>query len=138
MAQILIQVLRVFLGIFFLVSGLTKLKDLEAFADIAVSYAIVPEPVKELARWGSYGLVFTEVAVGALLILDIFTVLASAILSLNMAFFVIAQLYELKENPNRPNCGCFGTIFKLELSWKHIAMDIMLLLSSGFLALSLI
>lgn len=125
----LILVLRIFIGGYLMVSGILKLPNLRGFAGIASSYSIVPERGKKLFRYLAYLLPFVEIISGFMLLAWFLPSIALAVISLSLTTFIIAQLYELKVNPNRPNCGCLGTAVELKLSWKHAVLDLSMLLA---------
>lgn len=119
---------RVLLGGFFVFSGLMKLRGMRNFGAIAASYRIVPDRLKEAVRYSGYVLPFTELAFGALVLIWRMPLIALLALLAQLAVFLAAQIYELRENPGRPNCGCFGTALEIELSWEHVLFDLLLLL----------
>ena len=79
--------LRVPLGLFFVLAGLMKLKDPAAFVQVVHNYKVIPEPFSTL-----YGILlpYIEVGAGALLIIGMWTTLAASLCSLMLLSFLIA------------------------------------------------
>ncbi len=78
---------RVPLGLYFVLAGLMKIKDADAFIAIVQQYKIIPEPLATL-----YGILlpYIEVGVGTMLILGSWTTLAAILCSLMLASFIMA------------------------------------------------
>lgn len=121
--------LRAIIGGYLMVSGILKLPDLKGFAEITSSYAIVPDRFERASRYMAYLLPLVEMISGSMLLIWILPEIALTIMILSLIIFISAQLYEMKENPNRPNCGCMGTAVELKLSWKHVVLDMGMLLA---------
>ncbi|QKQ98369.1 DoxX family membrane protein [Candidatus Nanohaloarchaea archaeon] len=134
----LILALRVLIGGYLILSGILKLPDLKGFAGIASSYAIVPDRFEEVSRYMAYLLPIVEVISGAMLLVWILPEIALIFISLSLIIFIAAQLYEMKENPDRPNCGCMGTAVELKLSWEHILLDLGMLLAVLYMLLQVV
>ncbi len=116
-----ITVFRVTIGLLFIVSGGSKLFDLKGFRRIVAFYGILP-------RWmltpAAYALPFLEIATGIALLFSIFPLYASIlaeVLLINATLFLITGLLKKKK---MENCGCFGTYFKIPLSWWEVAEDV--------------
>ena len=79
--------IRLSLGAYFILAGLSKLDNLEGFVVEVKKLAILPEPFATL-----YGtlLPYIEIGGGSFLILGIWTTLAAIIISLLLASFVFA------------------------------------------------
>lgn len=132
--QWILLVLRVVLGIIFIVSSLSKLSDPIAFVDVVVGYELLPEG---LARAYGYVLPWTELIVGIMLVIGLFSRVAAS-LSLALAVsFIVANIYAL----TRPDagcgetyCGCFGETLPMSstqsliLDWVMLGIAIPLII----------
>jgi uncharacterized membrane protein YphA (DoxX/SURF4 family) len=78
---------RVPLGLYFVLAGLFKLKDPDAFVAIVQQKQVLPEPLGTL-----YGILlpYVEVGAGTFLIFGMWTTLAAIITSLMLLSFIIA------------------------------------------------
>lgn len=101
-------ILRVCLGCFFFLSGATKIISLEAFEDVTRGYGILPEvmilPVASL-------ICVSEMSLGTLLLLNIWSRSASAVLIVLVVCFTALSggMYFLGYISD---CGCFGKIIE--------------------------
>ncbi len=95
---------RLVLGGVLLVAGGLKLGNPLGSARAVQAYDVMPF---ELARYVGYALPWLEVAIGALLVLGLFTRVSAVVGTLLMAAFVvgIAQAWARGLNID---CGCFG------------------------------
>lgn len=125
--------LRVILGGVLLVAGALKVTNLPASALAVHAYRLLPYEVGEAV---GYALPILEIAVGALLLLGLFTRAAAALGVLLMAAFVIG-IASAWARGLAIDCGCFGgggaiaperTAYPLELT-----RDAALLLVAGWL-----
>lgn len=79
--------IRIPLGLFFAIVGLSKLKNLEGFVNTVKQYEVLPD---QFATLYGAGLPFMEVFVGCLLILGLWTVIAASLASLMLLSIIIA------------------------------------------------
>jgi len=117
------NILRVILGMLFLVSGVVKLADLAGFHDDILAYGLVGDP---LAGWVAVFIPVMEVVAGALLVLKI--VYGGALVVLmgmaGLFFFVIS--YALYHDLAIA-CGCFGPFFEKMVSGWSLMFNVFLL-----------
>jgi len=125
----LTAVIRIILGVLFVLSGLSKALDVAAFSQVITNYGIIPHG---LASYPAIFLPFLEIIIGINLIIG-FKIKASSFLSiLLMIFFIVIISYALAAGKSF-DCGCFnfsklGFTLNEELSYKLIIRNIILLL----------
>jgi len=95
---------RLVLGIVLVVAGALKVGHLETSARAVRAYQLLPYDV---AGWVGYGLPVLELAVGALLVLGLFTRTAAVVGGLLMVVFV-AGIASAWARGLSIDCGCFG------------------------------
>jgi putative oxidoreductase len=102
-----VQVLsRLILGGMFIYAGLTKVVNLEAFANIIHNYKILPAPLVTIA---AIVLPWTEIISGILLVLGLYKRASATALSLMLLIFIVAISYNLMRGLNF-DCGCFSPV----------------------------
>lgn len=125
---------RLVLGGVVLVAGLLKVLHLETSARSVRAYQLLPY---DLAGYIGYGLPILEVAVGALLVLGLFTRLGAVIGGLLMVMFIIGIASAWARGLSI-DCGCFGkggTIAASQTQYpQEIARDVGLLACAVWLA----
>ncbi len=79
--------IRLVIGSYFIMAGLKKIEDLEAFIKVIQEFKILPQQLAVL-----YGIVvpYLEIGAGALLILGFWTTLAGLVCSLLLCSYIIA------------------------------------------------
>lgn len=114
--------IRIILGVLFIFSGIVKLVPIEPFELKFVEMGITNWSIAPyLARL----LIALELFLGLMLILNIkpkFTCISTISL---LFFFTLYLFYEIVQNGNNGNCGCFGTLIMLtplESIVKNIVM----------------
>ena len=116
-----ISLLRVILGLLFTFSGAVKFFDLKQFAIIVASFGILPRKlVKPLSRAQP----IIETFIGLWLLSNVqlrFAAIASLGLLLVATFFVAAALVMKKKIQN---CGCYGALVQIPLTWKKLAENV--------------
>ncbi|NYG08334.1 putative membrane protein YphA (DoxX/SURF4 family) [Phycicoccus badiiscoriae] len=124
---------RLVLGGVILAAGLLKVGHLETSARSVRAYQLLPYDV---AGYVGYGLPILEIAVGALLILGLFTRFAAVVGGLLMLVF-IAGIASAWARGLSIDCGCFGhggTIAAAQTQYpQEIARDVGLLLCAAWL-----
>jgi len=117
----LIPGLRVILGILFILTGALKFPNLKGFSVIVASYSILP---RQLVKPAAYVQPFVEFAVGWWILSGkylVYGAIAGLVLMVAANVFVIWGLIQKKK---MENCGCYGTIVKVPLTWKKLAENI--------------
>lgn len=102
--KIFFWVWRMFLGAFFVWSGIVKLLDLSAFTEAVANYQMIPRPYD---AWVAYLLPWAEVFAGMALLVGFFVDGALLCVAGMMLVFVGALSYAWSQGLNI-NCGCFG------------------------------
>ena len=125
----LTAVVRIILGVLFLLSGLSKVLDVGEFSKIIMNYGIIPD---WLVPYPAILLPFLEIIIGINFIIG-FKIKASSLISiLLMIFFIVIISYALATGKSF-DCGCFnfsklGFALNEKLSYKLIIRNIILLL----------
>lgn len=132
-----VSLARFILGGVFLWSGGIKLKDLEGFAVIASTYSVVPKALQKPAKFSSYLVPFTELVAGGLVFIGSYQLYALYFIGLSLLVYTVLQSSELLTRGNVDNCGCYGTAFEVELSWRQVSKNIVLLALTLYLLMSM-
>ena len=131
----LVHIIRVFVGILFIISGLIKLNDPVGLAFKLEEY--FSEVVLNLPFLQPYALyialfvVIGEVILGVLLLLGYKRTFTLTNLYLLILFFTFLTFYSAYYN-KVTDCGCFGDAIKLT-PWQSFAKDVVLLVMILFL-----
>jgi uncharacterized membrane protein YphA (DoxX/SURF4 family) len=131
---------RLVLGTVYLLSAVPKLRDRSAFVQAVAGYRILP------SNWTipfAYGLLWSELLVGTLLVAGWQTRLAAAASGLLLATFIAAIAINLARGRQDLDCGCQGSKHTQKIGWRLIGRDLTLLglslmgivYGGGFLAL---
>ncbi|MRJ11480.1 DoxX family membrane protein [Ornithobacterium rhinotracheale] len=133
--RILTQIVRIFVGILFIISGLVKTVDPIGFSYKLEEY-FSPDVfnipfLKDLALPLSIFFVIFEVMLGVLLLLGVWKKFTLWRLWLLIVFFTFLTFYSAYFN-KVTDCGCFGDALKLE-PWQSFYKDLVLLVLSTFL-----
>lgn len=133
--RILTQIIRIFVGILFIISGLVKTVDPIGFSYKLEEY-FSPDVfnipfLKDLALPLSIFFVIFEVMLGVLLLLGVWRKFTFWCLWLLIVFFSFLTFYSAYFN-KVTDCGCFGDALKLE-PWQSFYKDLVLLILSTFL-----
>lgn len=126
---------RLFIGILFVFSGITKM--MEPVAEFALQieqYALLPQvlvtPFAIVLPW-------VELVFGGLLLLGIWVKLDSIILGLTMLSFIIAISQAMIRGIGLTDCGCFGEVIEVgETPGKVLLRDIAFMLPIVYLFFS--
>ena len=123
--------LRLVLGGLLLVAGATKLADRSSFRQAVAEYEVLP---KALAGPFATVLPWLELALGALLLLGLGTIVAAALaLPLFLSFAVAIAVNLLRGR--QLDCHCFGAIQSEQIGWATLVRTAALVLAA--LAISL-
>lgn len=124
-------VVRLFLGVFFLLAALGKAAEPALFAKEIANYAIIPEPLINLV---ALFIPWTELVVSIFLIFGIRLKSSSAITSILLIIFIAAVGSAMARGLDI-NCGCFSQKIQY-VGWPKILENIGLLLLSLYLFFS--
>ncbi|MDP2907304.1 MAG: MauE/DoxX family redox-associated membrane protein [Nanoarchaeota archaeon] len=116
----IILILRIFLGLVLLITGLLKVKDLKLFAAVVRTYKLLPE---FLINFSSYVLVFAEIIIGALLITGLYAKYVSVIAAFLQTGIMMFIAVALIKHRQMKDCGCFGAAIKMPITWWHVLIN---------------
>ncbi len=100
-----IAIVRLYIALVFILSGLDKINDLAAFSDAIENYKLLP---LELVNIFAIIIPWVEVVAGAILLFGIFIKENSVIIFSLLAVFTLAVLLAVVQGLNI-DCGCQGT-----------------------------
>ena len=100
-----IAIVRLYVALVFILSGLEKINDLAAFSDAIENYKLLP---LELINIFAIIIPWVEVVAGTFLLFGIFIKENSVIIFSLLAFFTLAVLLAVIKGLNI-DCGCQGT-----------------------------
>lgn len=121
-------IVRLFLGVFFLLAAIGKAAEPALFAKEIANYAIVPEPMINLV---ALFLPWTELVVSIFLIFGIRLKSSAAITSILLIIFIIAVGSAMARGLDI-NCGCFSQKIQY-VGWPKILENTGLLLLALYL-----
>jgi len=119
---------RIFLGVFFLVSGAEKLTALKVFGHSIAMYEILPEGISNIA---AILFVWTEILTGALLIAGAAIRGSALVIASMLVVFLIAILSAMARGMDI-DCGCFAGPPQ-PVGWPKVFEDVGLLIAAIFL-----
>jgi len=127
---LLVLVLRVALGLTFVVAGGLKIGHADVFAGEIAGFELLPQPViAPLALL----LPFVEVLVGAYLIVGLFTRATAVAAAVLLAVFDGAIALAVVRGLHAA-CGCFGPADTTTTSWGEVGRDAVIVLVAVFVA----
>lgn len=121
-------IVRIFLGVFFLLAALGKAAEPALFAKEIANYAIIPEPLINLV---ALFIPWTELVVSIFLIFGIRLKSSAAITAILLLIFIIAVGSAMARGLDI-NCGCFSQKIQY-VGWPKILENTVLLLLSLYL-----
>ncbi|MBF0569367.1 MAG: DoxX family membrane protein [Candidatus Omnitrophica bacterium] len=106
-------IIRLVLGVLFIISGLEKaLGPTENFLYVIQGYEILPDA---LARLAAVGFPWIELIVGVFILLGLWLDVALKALALISVFLIGMVGQAIARNLPLDNCGCFGSLIHLPL-----------------------
>ena len=117
-----IAILRIYLALVFILSGLEKINDLSGFAQSIENYKILPIAFVNIA---AIIIPWIEVIAGALLLLGINIKENSLIILILLIIFTSALIIALAKGLNI-NCGCQGAAYSQRINLAKIFENISL------------
>ena len=127
---LILTLLRIALGFFFLIVGLIKLRDLDAFTEDIFNYQILFPPYDGYA---AYFVAWLEVLAGLAVIIGRWALRGSLLLIAGMLLTFITALSIAAAKGLNINCGCFGSSEEPTNFPLHIGMNVLLLALTAFL-----
>jgi len=123
-----LTVLRVALGVVFLISSIAKLQYPDLFIDAVQNYGLLPQSLGEI--FGTV-LPWAELFIGWCLVLGIFPTFATAITIPMILSFIVANIASFFKDVGEA-CGCLGNLVNMSHTTSLI-MDIVMLSVAGLL-----
>jgi uncharacterized membrane protein YphA (DoxX/SURF4 family) len=128
--DVLVLVVRVALGLVFLIAGGLKIGHADLFASQIAGFELLPMPlIAPLALL----LPFVELLLGAYLIIGLFTRVAAGFAAFQLAVFAGAIASAVVRGIHA-SCGCFGPADQTTTSWPEVARDAGFVLVALFIA----
>ncbi len=128
LAIVVLTVLRVALGVLFIISSFAKLQHPDLFVDAVQNYHMLPAGLADL--FGTV-LPWVELFVGWCLVLGIFPTFASAICILMTLTFVVGNVSSFFRDVGEA-CGCLGNLVNMNHTTSLI-VDFVMLFVAGLL-----
>ena len=125
-------IIRILLGLLFVVSGILKIPDLKGFFVIVVKFGILKG---KLARLFAYSLPFAEVIIGLSVFLGFRLIWSSALLLLILLASTSGVIYAFYSKKDIDSCGCYGKTFKVPIDARKIIETSILILLAVYLLL---
>ena len=116
---------RIGLGALFIFSGSVKLNDPQAFAFAIKGFKLVES--HDLIAQATFSIPWTEVLVGVLLLLGLYTRAAAGALLVMLAVFTGAVLSVIARDIDT-TCGCFGNFLGSKIDGDTITRNALLLI----------
>lgn len=127
----IVTLVRVGLGVLFVVAGASKIGHADLFAAQMAGFRLLPEPVIAPA---ALALPFLEVLLGGYLITGLFT-RASAWAAVALLALFDAAIASAVVRGMTVSCGCFGPNDATVTTWAEVARDAILVLLALLVAL---
>lgn len=126
-------VLRVGVGAVFVAAAVAKFAlGRERLARVIDSYGVFPRP---LVLTASQILPSTELLVGSLLVVGLWTGAAAAVAIVLLTFFSIAMAVAIRRG-RIDSCGCFGRAVAQRLRWRLVARNGALIVAAATVLLT--
>jgi uncharacterized membrane protein YphA (DoxX/SURF4 family) len=116
----LLMIVRLFLGLVFVLASIDKIVAPEAFAASIQAYKLVPLPFVNIF---AIIIPWIELICGILLMVGVKHRSSSIIVSMLLAVFTIAIISALLRNLNI-DCGCYGKEHATPISWMKVLEDV--------------
>lgn len=125
MIQRVLALLRISVGMVFIVATVLKLGDVAAFAEDVANYRVVPAA---FVPYFVCALLGTELVAGLALVTGAKSRAAALLISVLLVGFIVAIAQALMRGIDT-RCGCFGGV---EMAgWEAIARDVVLLMMAS-------
>ncbi|HOW34985.1 MAG TPA: DoxX family membrane protein [Candidatus Omnitrophota bacterium] len=125
-----LAIIRILIGIFFVVSGFEKLiNPYENFLYVVQSYELVGKPLDLLTAWF---MPWIEFILGVFMILGLWLKITLRGMWALLIIFIFVLGQAILRNLPITECGCFGDLLPLPLA-VTVAMDTVLLITVTFL-----
>ena len=124
------RILRLLFAALLLVTGGAKLLDIEGFAAVVDSYALLPALLITPSTWA---LAIMEIGLGLWLLSNRRLGAAAVLLIALHLLYLLWLMVALARGLSLPNCGCFGVYWPRPLTWFSPLEDLALLLLATLL-----
>lgn len=122
------DLMRNFMGGFFLLFGALKVLNLKVFAQMYSGYDVL---ARRVPAWG-YIYPFVEIELGILYTLDLFAVQANIATALLMSIGTIGIVQKLRSGA-QVQCACLGSVFTVPLTWVTVAENLLMVLMALYM-----
>lgn len=119
--DVVVALLHILIGLLFLTSGIAKALDLTRFTASVAEYKLIPS---NMSAPIAYALVSLELTTGVLLLVGLFTTIATLIAIMLLAVFSTAVAMNLLRGRTQIDCGCLGGLSEQYLSWSIVARNV--------------
>jgi len=127
-----VLIMRLLLGIIFIISGLSRFININEFASIVQNFNLLPY---KIIPYFSMFLAVFEYLVGIALIIGFYPRHSGFLSGLMFLVFIFAISWNLLHG-NITQCGCFDMIHKGNVSIEHLIIDLILLCFSVLVVIS--
>ncbi|MBT3813843.1 DoxX family membrane protein [Candidatus Woesearchaeota archaeon] len=129
------SIIRVILGLLFLISGILKIRKLKDFFFIVVQYGILKG---KLARIFAYTLPFAELIIGLFLLINYLPFITAILTLLLLLLSTSGLLYVIYKKKEMDDCGCYGGTVKVPIGLGKITENLIWILLAIYLLISII
>lgn len=130
--MVLLWLLHFLIGMMFIIMGVLKLISGEKWLTKTIlSYQIISRNI--LVTIVARVLPISEVLLGVMLVLGLFTQLSLAISYGMISTFTYLLMYSLYRGITIDDCGCFGNYYQRQVSWNTVSRNLLLLLTISIL-----
>ena len=135
-AMFLANIVRVFLGVLFLLAGILKTVDPGGYAEALATLSEIPSPLRALAFWL---LPPSEIVLGVAVVISSRSRLPVVCALIALLFFCFVHGYQLHFG-HPPKCSCFGTLSRYESDMLGVYASLvrntlLISMSAGYLVL---
>ena len=127
LVSIIDLLLRIFIGGVFILSGISKLLDIPAFAKVVHEFDILPDL---LITPFSVALPIVELAAGLLVVLGLFVRPALIFIMMMLVAFIAVIIPNLGGENVISECGCFGGLLRSRVGIDLLIRDVIFLILS--------
>ena len=120
--------LRLFVGVIFLIAGISKLPHRLDFVEVVIAYKILP---LSIASFYALVLPWLEITIGSCLILGLFTRFFSLVSLPIIVSFIVANATAFALSLGE-DCGCGGEIITLDYK-AALVIDVLLLIGASLI-----
>ena len=131
--QTIAFLVKIILGLLFVISGIVKLPDLNGFFIIVVQYGVLKG---KLAKAFAYSFPFVEIIVGLMLLIGYIPLLFSGLVLILLLISTSGVIYAMYQKKKMDNCGCYGVAMKVPIGPKKILENSIWIILAVYLLVS--